>query len=619
MSSNILSVHKAQKSIGSRTLFEGLSFGLCAGVKTGLVGPNGAGKSTLMRCLAGLDKLDSGSLVWSQNTRLQYVSQSPQFKPNETLGDFLFKNQGLDAEDPELSAKMWEFFSRLNLDEYDLEKKMTALSGGGQKKVQIIRAFLTDPQVLLMDEPTNHLDVESIMWLEDFLKSRPSMTYILISHDRLFLQNVVNEMIELNPKYRDGFIRTQGGYAEYKELKAETERAQNVQQQRMQNDVQRETAWLRRGAKARQTKQTARINSAEQMQQDLEILKSLNRSRAVAIEMSTTTRSPKKLIEVENLSLSRPQIDRVFFEKLDLLIHRHTRLGLIGKNGSGKSSLIQSLVGEAPYPGGLTLVTGSVKKYEDLQINQFEQNRSSLLLDKTLLQNICPEGDYVFVKGQPIFGKSYLDKFRFQRNQHDLKVKELSGGEQNRLLIALMMTKNCQLMILDEPTNDLDFETLDSLKTALEEFEGAIILVSHDRAFLDEVCTEILYFPTSEEGTELVRFSSFLQWQDWRTESAAQLKKKNKEAQSSNSTSNGGGSKKSKISFHEQRELDQMEELVLSKETKLIELREQLESPEVVSNSKRLLEVSQSISQLEDEVEKLYIRWQHLESLKSQS
>jgi ATP-binding cassette subfamily F protein uup len=615
--SNILSVHNATKSMGSRTLFEGLSFGLSSSVKTGLVGPNGAGKSTLMKCLAGLDKLDSGSLVWTLNTRLQYISQSPQFKPGETMQDFLFKNQGLDSEDVELQAKMWEFFSRLNLDETDLEKPMTSLSGGGQKKIQIIRAFLADPQVLLMDEPTNHLDVESIMWLEDFLKSRTQMTYLLISHDRLFLQNVVNEIIELNPKYRDGYIRTQGGYAEYQELKYETERSQSVQQQRQENDMRRETAWLRRGAKARQTKQTARINAADQMKDDLEILKSLNRSRRVEIEMSTTNRSPKKLVEVENLKLSRPQIGRVFFEKLNLLVHRHTRLGLIGKNGSGKSSLIQAMLQEAPFAGGLTIEEGKVKRFEELQANHFEQNRSSLLLDKTLLQNICPEGDYVFVKGQPIFGKSYLDRFNFKRNQHDLKVRELSGGEQNRLLIALMMTKNCQLMVLDEPTNDLDFETLDSLKTALDEFEGAILLVSHDRAFLDEVCTELLYFPTPEEGTELVRFSSFLQWQDWRTESAAQIKKKSKE-QGSSANSGGSSKKSTKLGYNEQREYDQMEAIVMEKENALMELRMQLELPDVISNPKKIVEVSSQISKLEDEMEKLYLRWQYLESLKSQ-
>jgi ATP-binding cassette subfamily F protein uup len=610
--SSILSVHQATKSIGSRTLFRGLSFGLQRGSQVGLVGPNGAGKSTLLKCLAGLDTLESGSIVWSQNTRISYVAQNPIVQKGQSIEDFLFKGGSLDMAPMETQVKMWELFSKLEIQEGDLSREIVQLSGGNQKKLQIIRGLISNPDVLLMDEPTNHLDVESIMWLEGYLSNQPQLTFILISHDRLFLQNVVKEMIEVNPQYRDGFIRSPGGYAEYLLHKQNMQATLQVQEQRLKNDLTRETEWLRRGSIARQTKQSARINSAEQLKEDVEILKGLNRSREIAIEMSTGQRSPKKLVEVINLTLTRPGRERPLFQNLDLLIHRHTRLGLLGDNGSGKSSLIEALVNEDPRSKSLIFESGQVKRYEDLVINRFEQDRSSLLMEKTLLQNICPDGDYVFVKGEPIFGRSYLDRFRFQRNQHDLKVKELSGGEQNRLMIALMMAKNSHLLILDEPTNDLDFETLASLKSALQEFEGAIILVSHDRAFLDEVCTEILYFPrASENSNELIKFSSFLQWQDWRQNLSAQKKQEKKDKAASSS------SQSTKLSYKETRELEQMESAIQEKESLLQSLKNQMNDPLLMTQSVKLVELTREMAQLESEISTLYSRWESLEKKKN--
>lgn len=612
----ILSVHQAQKSIGARTLFQKLSFGLQEGSRVGLVGPNGAGKSTLLKILAGQDKADSGQIVWSKSARIEYVSQNPEFNDKYTLEDFLFKGRGISMEDPKTATLMWESFSRLSVDYVDLEKPFKEFSGGARKKAQIVRAFLTEPDVLLMDEPTNHLDVESIMWLEDFLKTRQQLTLFLISHDRLFLQNVVSEIIELNPQYKEGYIRSAGGYAEYVELKDATVAAQKVQQQRRENDLRRETEWLRRGAKARQTKQTARQNAAYELQDEVANLKSLNRSREVEIDYATGSRTPKKLIEADNVTLARGE--KILVKDLTLLIHRRTRIGIMGRNGSGKSSLIEALL-NSDSPSSPQVVNGTIKRFEDLKVSYFEQHRSTLNRNKTLLQNICPDGDYVHVKGQPIFGKSYSDRFNFRRDQHDLKVHELSGGEQNRLLIAIMMTQEAQLMVLDEPTNDLDFETLESLRVALLEFDGAIILVSHDRAFLDEVCDEILYFPEDEKADHhLIKFAGFLQWQDWKLAGGIieepKATKTNTSSGATTPTSSDANKSKQKLSYKEQREYEQIESVVLAKEAELEVLKKQLESPDVISNAKKLVEISQQCASAEKDIESLYARWEELES-----
>ncbi|MFN8789978.1 MAG: ABC-F family ATP-binding cassette domain-containing protein [Bdellovibrionales bacterium] len=613
----ILSVSDAEKSLGARTLFQALSFGLDEGARVGLVGPNGSGKSTLLKILAGRDNLDRGHVVWSKRVHVEYVEQSPNPRPEISLEDFLFEGSRVRIEDPRTAALMWESFSRLNVTGLDLSQKFNDLSGGTRKKAQIVRAILNEPQVLLMDEPTNHLDIESIMWVEDFLKSRTGMTLLLISHDRLFLQNVVSEILELNPQYREGYIRSRGGYAEYLELKDETARTQRVHQQRRENDLRRETAWLRRGAIARQTKQSARQQAAAELSTEVETLKSLNRNRDLEIELKSSSRSPQKLVELENVTLSRG--DQVLVKGLNLMLHRRTRLGLLGRNGSGKSSLIQALL--RIQTQGLEISAGKIRRYEDLKVSYFEQHRSHLNPEKTLLRSVCPEGDYVHVRGQPIFAKSYLDRFQFRRDQHDLKVKELSGGEQNRLVMAMMMTQEAQLMVLDEPTNDLDFDTLESLRKALVEFDGAMVLVSHDRAFLDEVCDEILYFPEERESVgQLVKFQSFLQWQDWKLKAAGSVTSTARKSQDSESavskSPTSPETRPRKLSYLEQREYDQIEGVILDAETQLASLQLELEKPETVSDSTKLVQLTQEYQTLSAKIEQLYARWQYFESKK---
>jgi ATP-binding cassette subfamily F protein uup len=598
----VLSVHQAQKSIGPRLLFSKLTWGLQAGDRLALVGPNGAGKSTLMRCLAGLDHLDQGQMTWSQSLKVSYVPQNPQFDHHQTVRSFLSPHRDLDIEEEVLA---WELFSKFDVPVTDFDQKYSEFSGGEQKKIQIIRAFVEKPDVLLMDEPTNHLDVESILHLEEFLEARRDLTFLIISHDRLFLQNVVREVMDLDSRYKDGYIRVRGGYAEYLEASREVFRVQNVTQHRLENDLRWEMAWLRRGAKARQTKQSARQEATHALREEVELFNDLNRSRKIKLELKRHEHMPRKLLELQQLSLGRG--DRVFFRGLDLVISGQTRLGLLGKNGSGKSTFIKALLEE----NSQLVLAGQIKRYEDLKVSYFEQQRSSLNFNQTLLWNVSPDGDYVHVQGTPVFARSYLDRFRFRRDQHDLKVKELSGGEQNRLLIAKLMTQRAQLMILDEPTNDLDFETLEVLKQSLLDYDGAVILVTHDRAFLDEVCDDILFFPNPGESSdpELIRFASYLQWQDWRR--GSDLATRGSASAPVAAASTGSASK---LSYKEQREYETIEVRVLEKEEELTRLQRELENPEVLSHSNKLVEMTQAIGKLEKEIEGLYLRWQELES-----
>lgn len=600
----ILSVSNAMKSIGPRVLFKDLTFGMMKSDRIGLVGPNGSGKSSLLKCLAGEDTLDTGKIIWSGKASRVYVSQSPRNYQGLSIRDFLSDKHDLDTK---TESYAWELLSKLGSNSFDWELKFSALSGGEQKKLQIVKAFLHHPDVVLMDEPTNHLDVDSISLLEDFLDSQNEVTVLVISHDRLFLQNVVKEVMDLDARYRDGYLRIKGGYAEYLEASQEMFRAQNVAQERLENDMRRETAWLRRGAIARLKKQKARQDAAHDLIDEVAKLSDLNKKRTIDINLKSDDRIPKKLIEIEDLSLSRG--DKKLFEHLNLVISRGSRIGLLGSNGSGKSSFIRAVLGRDT--SALKIDSGTIKRFDELKYSYFEQQRELLEFEKTLLQNICPMGDYVHVHGNPLHARSYLDRFRFRRDQHDLKVKELSGGEQNRLLIAKLMTEKVQLMVLDEPTNDLDFETLSSLKKSLTEFDGAVILVSHDRTFMDEVCDQILYF--DEANHKLTMYSSFFQWQSGISDSSSNF--------STNGTASplpaveSSGAKptaKKKLSYKEQKEFDEMESTILGKESQLAHFQNELSLPEVQVNSTRLIEVTKSISQLEAEIENLYSRWQQL-------
>lgn len=604
---NILSVLDIEKSYGPRTLFRGLSFGLSSGEKVGLVGPNGAGKSSLLRLLAKIEEPDQGQVVWSRGLRVGYLAQNPVFKGG-TLTEELIPSEHID--DPLMQTKAEELISRLGLDTHELKRDQSVLhlSGGQKKKIALARELIKEPDLLLLDEPTNHLDIESLLELEEFLNEQTSLTLMTVTHDRLFLQNVADVIIDLDPRYKDGLLRIEGSYADYLEARELRLQGQLSQESSRANDLRREMQWLRRGAKARQTKQKARQEATYALMDEVKELRSLNRKKTLDLQLSAGEYLPQKLIDAENIS--KAYGERILFKDLSLLVRSGSRIALLGQNGRGKTTLIRCLLGQE------NIDSGKIRWADKISVNYFEQNRNLLNPRLSLLKNLCEEGDYVHLQGHAIFAKSYLDRFHFRREQHDLALAHLSGGEQARLLIAKMMLNAAPILVLDEPTNDLDIETLDILKDALVSYPGALLLVTHDRFFMEQVCDTLIAFPEREDllaneapGT-LFKFESYLQWQNWKMERKELARQKWAEENRKNKAQ---AAKKVKLSFKEKHELQGIESTILTQEEDLKRLQAEMNKSETLSDSTKLLKITSEMALLEKKISDLYSRWAELE------
>ncbi|MES2854670.1 MAG: ABC-F family ATP-binding cassette domain-containing protein, partial [Bdellovibrionota bacterium] len=429
----LVSAHRLTKSFASRTLFSGLTFAVAEGDRVGFIGPNGAGKSTLMKIIAGTMERDGGDLSFSRGARVSLLEQTPSFTPGATIHDELIAALE-DPYDFEQLALVDQILSKLELGRGDVtpETLIADLSGGWKKRVALGRALVTNPDLLLLDEPTNHLDVHGIEWLEDFI-SESRFATITITHDRLFLQRVANRIFDLDPRYKDGLLVVNGEYVQYLETRDELMRSQERREVVLRNTLRRETEWLRRGAKARTTKQNARIVRAGELGSEVDDLGERNQKRKIQIDFQESERNPQRLVEAKKLTKGFTGPDghrKVLFEDLDLILTPKTRLGLLGANGCGKSTLIRCLLGKEKPD------SGEVRQSEKIEVGYFEQHRETLDPEKTLLKNIVDEGDYVMFRGQHIFARSYLDRFLFRTEQHDMPVKKLSGGEQARLRVA---------------------------------------------------------------------------------------------------------------------------------------------------------------------------------------
>ncbi len=607
----LISAHELKKSFTARPLFEDLKFSISSGERIGLIGPNGAGKSTLLRILAGQTSPDEGKLSVQRGLRVGFLEQVPVFSPDATVYSSIMEGSK-DEYDWQEMARAQTVMARLSLSggsQINDDTLISKLSGGWKKRVALGRELLKEPDLLLLDEPTNHLDVESILWLEEFVADA-SFATLTITHDRLFLQRIASRIIELDKRHPGGLLSVPGDYATFVETRESLMAAQEQLEVKLKNTLRRETEWLRRGAKARQTKQTARINNAAELKKNVEELTFRNKSSSVQIDFQSLEKNPKRLIDAKGIS--KKYGSELIVPVMDLLITPKSRIGLLGTNGCGKSTLIRLLTGtEKPD-------TGTVSHAERLSVAYFEQNRESLDQELTVANTVSPSEEWVEFQGKKVHIKSYLAKFLFSYEQLGLAVKKLSGGEQARLLIAKLMLTKANVLILDEPTNDLDMATLDILEDVLKEFNGAVIIVTHDRYFLDQVANRIYAFGVNSKGVkEIEIFEGLEQWEAWQltqpTSKTINSAAGNSADESSAETSAAAKPKKKKLTYKDQLELDGMEENIKLTEAKLKGFESDLEKRENLANAKKLAEITTEISSLQNKIEKLYARWAELE------
>ncbi|CAN5449210.1 ABC-F family ATP-binding cassette domain-containing protein [soil metagenome] len=603
----LLTGRKLEKSFASRTLFKDLSFGVPQKAKIGLVGANGAGKSTLLKIIAGLIKPDGGEITSGRGVRIALLDQDATFPPEQTVREALvaaLESANIDPYDSHPLRMTDQILSKLSLSPLE-DKAIGTLSGGWKRRVQVAAALVTEPDLLLLDEPTNHLDTDAIQWLEDFL-TESSIAFILISHDRLFLTRTVEFIYELDHRHPNGILVVEGSFATYLERKAELMAGMGEREKTLANRLRRETEWLRRGAKARQTKQKARIENAGELAEEVGRLKMLNRKNRLNLTFDDGGRAPEKLVVAKGLSkvFTTPEGElKELFAELDLLITSRSRVGLLGRNGCGKTTLIRTLIGqEQPSTGKITLA-------EKLRVVHFEQGRESINPELSLLRNLAPQGDSVMVQGRLMNAKGYISKFNFRTEQADLPAGRLSGGERARLRIAQILLEPASLLILDEPTNDLDFDTLEVLEEALDEYSGAVLIVSHDRTFLDNVTDELWAFGTPD-APKLRRYASYLQYELDRS-TWTEVKPG---ARGANSTAAALAAappaKPGKLSFKEKFEFDQMEKLIAENEAKLAGL----EAAVGKGSAQEQGSLYAKVAEQQNVIEKMYARWAELEA-----
>jgi ATP-binding cassette subfamily F protein uup len=578
----LLSCTGLRKSFSSRVLFENISLGISEGERLGMIGRNGAGKSTLLKILAGQIEPDSGAVSLRRSTRVGYVPQQAEFPAGSTAHDVVAEAiAGEHFEDLDRAARIHQTLGRAGFTDANATTPVESLSGGWRRRLAVARELALQPEILFLDEPTNHLDFEGIAWLERLL-SGATFASVVVSHDRYFLDNVVNEMVDLDRAYPDGLLRIEGTYTDFLEKKEQYLLTQANRQESLANRVRREIEWLRRGPKARTGKSKARIDEAGRLMRELADVESRRQRGVTQIDFSATGRATKRLLHADKLT--KELGGRTLFRDLTFTLGPGTRLGLNGLNGTGKTTLLRMLAGEIQPD------SGAIERATALRTVYFDQTREQLDQSQTLREALGAHGDTVTFRDRPIHVAGWAKRFLFDSGQLDRPISSLSGGEQARVLIARLMLQPADLLLLDEPTNDLDIPTLEVLEDSLLEFPGALVLVTHDRYLIDRVCTAVTTLEAESRADD--RVPSSAQAQAAPTPPPA----------------------KKRLSYLEAREFEQMEARILEAESTAETLRAELQSLEVVADGARLRDTYDRLQAAEAAVHQLYDRWAELEA-----
>ena len=594
----ILAVRDLSKTYASHDLFDHLSITFHEDERVGLIGPNGAGKTTLLRILAGIELADSGSVDRGKEARISYLPQIDVFPPGITVEDALLAAlSDLPMEDYERPVRARKMMRRLGFEHGSV--LVENLSGGWRKRLAIGCSLVQDPHLLLMDEPTNHLDLQGIDWLERFLE-HSRISFVVTTHDRYFLERITDRIVELNPRYRDGFFSVSGHYSDFLEKRQAFLQAEDEERRALAGEVRREVEWLRRGPKARGTKATYRVDAAHEKIERLSEVKRRQRKGAdLEIGFRSTGRRTNDLIIAKGITKSLGGKD--LFRDLDAFVTRDARLGIAGNNASGKTTLLRVLAQK------LQPDAGTVKHATDLRIALFDQQREQLNKSERLRRALAPSGDTVSYLGRSTHIIPWALRFGFRPDQLETPVGDLSGGEQARVLMAMMLREPVDVLMLDEPTNDLDIQSIEVLERALIDFPGAVVLITHYRHMLDRVCTDIIgLYGDGGWGN----YGSVAQWQEAEARGMEPDLPSIKGTQSRSQTVRP---KRAGLTYLEKREWEGMEERIFAAEEEVNRLQAELENSEVVSDHERLQQVYEVHGKAQQRLASLFNRWEELE------
>jgi ABC transport system ATP-binding/permease protein len=627
----IATVENLAKTYGEKRLFDGISFGINEGDRIGLIGVNGTGKSTLLQIVAGLVQPDAGQVVFRNGLTAEYLPQNPDFDPDTTVLDAVFRGDSsamrtlreyeqvverltAQPDDAKLQARLADLQGRMDttgawaleahakailtrLGVADFLRPVGQLSGGQRKRVAMARALIQPADLLILDEPTNHIDNDTVAWLEAYL-SKFTGALVLITHDRYFLDRVVNRILELDRGHLYGY---EGNYEQFLEQKEAREEEAEVREQRRQNLLRRELAWLRRGAKARTTKQQARIKRAEALMADRP------EAKEGALEIAVGGhRLGKRIIELQGISMTLA--DRTLIRDFTYTVLPGDRLGIIGPNGSGKSTLLNLIAGRLAPSGG-QVVTG-----QTVRLAYYNQETEEMDPDQRVIDYIKDVAEVVQTPdGGTITASQMLERFLFVPKVQWTEIGKLSGGERRRLYLLRTLMQEPNVLLLDEPTNDLDIQTLTILEDYLDQFPGVVITVSHDRYFLDRVCDRLFAF----EGNGVVRqfegdYADYLEDRRAAEEAEAAVRKAQAPAPAAQTEANRAA-RPVKMTFKEQRDFETIESTVAALEAEVARLAKAME--EAATNYGRLQSLSAEHQAKEAELGRALDRWAELTEL----
>ena len=588
---NLLTAENISKSFNSdKILFDNISLGINEGDKIGLIGINGTGKSTLLKILAGEEEADSGKLTKGNAVRIAYLPQHPEFDDNESVISEVIKGKKAKNEFWDTEGEARSLLAKFEIE--DVEAKVGTLSGGQKKRASLVRTLLDDAEILVLDEPTNHLDTAMSEWLEDYLKKMKQALFI-ITHDRYFLDQVTNRIAELTHGKLYSYL---GGYMKYLELKAEREEMELATERKNAALYKKDLAWMMRGARARSTKQKAHIERFEELKNRDKIIV----DKEIVVD-SVSSRLGKQIIEIDNISKSYG--NKVLFTDFTYMFRRIDRIGIIGKNGSGKSTLLKTILGQVKPDSG-NIIIGQTAK-----IGYFSQDSGELNPNQTVIESAKDIAEYVQTKDGTVSASKMLERFLFEGAMQYTKIEKLSGGERRRLALLHTLISAPNILILDEPTNDLDITTLSILEDYLDSFDGVVITVSHDRYFLDRVANRIFSFENGCIKLYEGGYSDYLEKAEPKTEEVKVEKK------ASDAKKDWKASKVTKLKFTyaEQKEFETIDEDI----EKLNEAIEKLdvEIEENASRYGKLGELMAEKEKLEAELEQKEERWLYLTEL----